>query len=204
MPEFDRSSYELGALDETDLTAEPLDLLQLWLAAARSAGVKEPSAFCLSTSGDTGQPNGRIVLCRGVDASGIVFYTNYESTKGQELAANPRAAATFWWGDLERQVRLQGVISRVSEGESDAYFASRPVASQIASTVSPQSRIIANREELEQAIAEQEPGPRPAHWGGFRLIPDQVEFWQGRPARVHDRLRYRWVNETWIIERLAP
>lgn len=207
MPEFDprdRSNYELGELELADLHPDPLRQLENWLADVRAAGVKEPSAFCLSTANEAAQPNGRIVLCRGMDVRGIVFFTNYESVKGEELAVNPRAAATFWWGDLERQVRLQGTVSRVSVSESDAYFAGRPVASQIASTVSPQSQVISSRQELEDAIARSEPGPRPEHWGGFRLTPHQVEFWQGRPARVHDRFCYRLVNETWVIERLAP
>lgn len=204
MADFERSSYERGELRREDLSADPLAQLAEWLSQAREAGVLEPTALCLSTASVDGWPNGRMVLCRGVDAQGIVFYTNYESAKGLELSENPRAAATFWWGDLERQVRLQGRIERVSAEESDAYFASRPLDSQLASAISPQSQVIASREELEERLAAASPGPRPDHWGGFRLVPHTVEFWQGRRARLHDRLRYRRAEDGWVVERLAP
>ncbi|MBL8047353.1 MAG: pyridoxamine 5'-phosphate oxidase [Chthonomonas sp.] len=199
---MDRSSYTKGELTEASLLPNPLKMLAAWLEDARHE--TESTAMCLSTVSADGWPNGRMVLCRGIDEHGIVFYTNYDSQKGHEIEATHRAAATFWWGYLERQVRLQGELTRVSAAESDAYFLSRPIESQLASTISPQSQVIGSREELEELMAKAMPGPRPENWGGYRLVPRWVEFWQGRPARLHDRLRYVREDDAWRVERLAP
>lgn len=207
-----RREYKLAALDEHDLDADPLVLFARWFDAARQAGVIEPNGMTLATVSADGQPSARVVLLKDFDPAGFVFYTNYESRKGQELASNPRAALLFWWSELERQVRIEGSVEPVAAAESDAYFAARPWYSQIGAWASAQSRLIENREVLESsvlALAQRfagQPVPRPPHWGGYRLAPLVVEFWQGRESRLHDRIRYRRpaLGAAWQIERLSP
>ncbi|MFM8767656.1 MAG: pyridoxamine 5'-phosphate oxidase [Rubrivivax sp.] len=204
-----RKSYERAALDESASHADPLHQFQQWLTEAMDARVPEPNAMTLATAGADGRPSTRIVLIKGCDERGIAWYTNYDSRKGRELAANPHAALQFHWVELERVVRIEGTVSRVSEEESDAYFASRPLDSRIGAWASPQSQVISSRAVLVANAARygaqylMNP-PRPPHWGGFRLAPDRYEFWQGRPSRLHDRLCYRLEAGTWIRERLAP
>ena len=175
-----------------------------------SFGVPEHTAMCLSTVSTEGCPSSRFVLLREVDSRGMTFYTNYGSRKSREIEENPNVSATFWWARLERQVRIEGRAERVSREESEAYFRSRPRESQIASSVSPQSQVIDDRDALDAEIArlaEEFEGcevPYPEHWGGYRIVPKVIEFWQGRPARVHDRFRYTRSGDAWVIERLAP
>ena len=204
-----RISYERGSLDETQAANEPLRQFERWFAEAVDAGVLEPNAMTLATVGADGRPSTRIVLLKGVDAAGVVFYTNYDSRKGRELAANPQAALQFHWVELQRVVRIEGRVERTSAEESDAYYASRPVDSRIGAWASPQSQVIANRGVLVANAARTSARyglhpPRPPHWGGFRVVPDTWEFWQGRRSRLHDRLRYRLTEGRWITERLAP
>lgn len=205
-----RKEYTLNGLDVTDVSPDPLAQFQRWFDAALRAGVPEPNALHLATIGPDGRPAGRVVLLKGVTAGGFVFYTNYRSRKGHDLDANPVAALTFFWPELERQIRIEGRVERVSVEESDQYFASRPRGSQLGAWVSHQSEVIADRATLEQRQRDLEaqfgngPIPRPPHWGGFRVVPDAVEFWQGRPSRLHDRIRYRLDGEMWVIERLSP
>ena len=208
-PSAMRISYERGSLDETQAANEPLRQFERWFAEAVDAGVLEPNAMTLATVGADGRPSTRIVLLKGVDAAGVVFYTNYDSRKGRELAANPQAALQFHWVELQRVVRIEGRAERTSADESDAYYASRPVDSRIGAWVSPQSEVIANRGVLVANAARTSARyglhpPRPPHWGGFRVVPDTWEFWQGRKSRLHDRLRYRLVDGRWVRERLAP
>lgn len=202
-----RLTYDFGALERAQLNDEPLKLLRRWLEEAEAHGTIEPSAMALATCDELGQPHARIVLLRTLD-HGLVFYTNYESDKGRQLSENPRAAATFWWPTIHRQVRVEGVVERVTEEESEAYFATRPLDSRYVSAASPQSRPIQDG-ELEQRVADLRAAHpdgirRPDHWGGYRLIPQRFEFWQGRPARDHDRFVYARTGERWEIKRLAP
>ena len=207
-----RVQYETDGLDVGDLDADPITQWQRWHDAALEAGVVEPNAMTLSTIGTDGIPDSRIVLVRGLDARGLVFYTNYDGAKSQQLNANPVASATFGWLDLHRQVRVRGPVERVSADESDTYFASRPRASQLGAWSSPQSDEIVDRSVLDNFVAATakqfanvEVIPRPANWGGRRLMPTEWEYWQGRPSRLHDRLRYRPdVDRGWNITRLAP
>ncbi|MFN5723299.1 MAG: pyridoxamine 5'-phosphate oxidase [Betaproteobacteria bacterium] len=205
-----RKSYERAELDEAASDADPLRQFQRWLQEALSAQLPEPNAMTLATVGADGRPSTRVVLIKGCDERGLVWYTNYESRKGRELATHPHAALQFHWVELERVVRIEGRVERVAEAESDAYFASRPLDSRIGAWASPQSQVIGGRAVLVANAARYSAQflldpPRPPHWGGFRLAPDRWEFWQGRKSRLHDRLRYRLDDSGhWVRERLAP
>lgn len=206
--------YETDGLDVDDVYPDPMLQWQRWHDEAFDAGVAEPNAMTLATIGLDGAPDSRIVLARGADERGFAFYTNYSGAKSRQLDSHPFASAVFGWLDLHRQVRVRGLVERVSSDESDAYFASRPRSSQLGAWASPQSEVIADRADLETRVAaveeefgteEDRPVPRPGFWGGWRLIPAGWEFWQGRPSRLHDRIRYRSDEDgTWQIERLAP
>jgi pyridoxamine 5'-phosphate oxidase len=204
-----RKSYERAELDESASHADPLQQFDQWLNEAIRAQVPEPNAMTLATVGSDLRPSTRIVLVKGYDARGLVFYTNYESRKGQELAGNPYAALQFHWVELERVVRIEGVVEKASAEESDAYFHSRPLDSRIGAWASPQSQVIPGRGVLVANAAKVgaqyllQP-PRPPHWGGYRLVPTEWQFWQGRKSRLHDRLRYRAEDGSWVRERLAP
>ncbi|MCH7345587.1 pyridoxamine 5'-phosphate oxidase [Pelomonas sp. CA6] len=204
-----RKSYERDELDEDQASAQPLQQFQLWMEQALAAGVPEPNAMTLATVGADGRPSTRIVLIKGIDARGLVWYTNYDSRKGRELALHPFAALQFHWVEMERVVRVEGRVEKVSDAESDAYYQSRPLDSRLGAWASPQSQVIASRAVLvaNAAKAAAQHGlnpPRPPHWGGFRLLPERWEFWQGRKSRLHDRLCYRLEEGRWVRERLAP
>lgn len=204
-----RTSYERDALDERNAGNEPLALFEKWFEIALKAKVPEPNAMTVATVGADGRPSTRVVLVKSFDADGVVFYTNYRSRKARELEANPYAALQFHWVELERVVRIEGRVERTSAEESDAYFAKRPLDSRIGAWASPQSEVIANRGVLlaNAAKASATYGlhpPRPEHWGGYRIVPDTWEFWQGRKSRLHDRVRFRLVDGLWRKERLAP
>lgn len=206
-----RKSYERAALDENTAASDPFDQFKQWFDEALAAQVPEPNAMTLATADADGRPSARIVLVKEADERGLVWYTNYQSRKSQELQANPFAALQFHWVEMERVVRIEGPVHPVSAAESDAYYESRPVASRWGAWASPQSQAVSSREALEHALAaaQQRFGdqpPRPPHWGGFRLTPLRWEFWQGRPSRLHDRLHYfrSDLQDPWHRERLAP
>jgi pyridoxamine 5'-phosphate oxidase len=207
-----RKSYERAELDEAAAHADPLRQFERWLGEAIAAALPEPNAMTLATVGSDGRPSTRVVLIKGYDERGIVWYTNYDSRKGRELAASPYAALQFHWVELERVVRIEGRVERVSAAESDAYFVTRPLDSRIGAWASPQSEVIGSRAVLVANAAKVAARhalnpPRPPNWGGYRLEPDRWEFWQGRKSRLHDRLRYRRVaagDTAWLRERLAP
>jgi pyridoxamine 5'-phosphate oxidase len=204
-----RKSYERAELSEEHSHADPLAQFDQWLAEAISAEIPEPNAMTLATVGSDLRPSTRIVLIKGYDERGIVWYTNYDSRKGRELAGNPFAALQFHWVELERVARIEGRVEKTSDAESDAYFASRPLDSRIGAWASPQSEVIAGRAVLVANAARYSAQfmlqpPRPPHWGGYRLVPEQWQFWQGRKSRLHDRLRYTREGGSWIRERLAP
>ena len=204
-----RKSYEKAELSEDASHADPLKQFGRWLDEAIAAQVPEPNAMTLATVAGDLRPSTRVVLIKGYDERGIVWYTNYDSRKGRELAGNPFAALQFHWVELERVVRIEGRVEKVSEAESDAYFASRPLDSRIGAWASPQSQVISGRAVLVANAAKYGAQfmlnpPRPPHWGGYRLVPDQWQFWQGRKSRLHDRLRYTLEGGAWVRERLAP
>jgi pyridoxamine 5'-phosphate oxidase len=206
-----RREYALASLDVADAAADPVDQFTRWFDEARQAGLLEPNAMTLATSTPDGQPSARIVLLKHVDARGFVFFTDYRSRKGEELTENPRAALVFLWKEIERQVRISGDVERVSTSDSEAYFRSRPLGSRIGAWASRQSAVIPDRESLEREVARiaaryaGDDIPLPPHWGGFRVVPSVLEFWQGRASRLHDRLRYRRTDDVaWAVERLAP
>ena len=206
-----RQNYTLAGLSEADVDADPIKQFGVWFQQALDADLIEPNAMTMATATPEGKPTARIVLLKGVNQGGFIFYTNYESQKGQQLIANPYAALVFFWDKLERQVRIEGEVEKLATKESEAYFHSRPKASQLGAWASAQSQVIPNRQVLEQQLADLETKyrdaavPLPKHWGGFRVIPNRIEFWQGRPSRLHDRLVYELeADGNWQIARLSP
>jgi len=206
-----RKDYTLHQLDEKEVAASPFTQFEKWMQEAIKAEVHEPNAMHLATVQANGRPAGRVVLLRGLDERGFSFFTNYESDKGRQLQQNGFAALTFFWPELERQIRIEGTVEQLTAAENDDYFYSRPRGNRLGAWASPQSKVIAGREELErlaQLLEVKYPDtsyiPRPEHWGGFRIKPDKIEFWQGRASRLHDRVRYRLEAGQWVIERVAP
>lgn len=203
-----RTEYSRGGLDESEAGDDPYELFDRWLDDAVTAGVHEPNAMALATATADGAPSVRIVLLKQLDRRGAVLHTNYESRKGHEVEHNPRAAAVLLWHELQRQVRIEGPVERVSAEESDAYFASRPPGGRISAAASPQSQVVPDRawlqERWDEVAAGPEAGTRPGHWGGLRIVVESFEFWQGRENRLHDRVRFRLVGDAWERDRLAP
>ncbi|MBW4687379.1 MAG: pyridoxamine 5'-phosphate oxidase [Komarekiella atlantica HA4396-MV6] len=206
-----RKDYTLEGLSKTEIDSNPFIQFKKWFDQALAVQLPEPNAMTIATATPEGTPSARMVLLKDFDERGFVFFTNYNSHKGQELAENPQAALVFWWAELERQVRISGYVEKVSEKESDQYFNSRPANSRLGAWVSNQSEVIESREILEQRLQEfqrkyeNQEIPRPSHWGGLRVIPSEIEFWQGRSSRLHDRLLYTRLNDgSWKIERLSP
>lgn len=206
-----RVSYEKETLDLKDLLDNPLEQTRHWFEKSVKLEIHEANAVSLATVGEKGQPSVRTVLIKGIDEQGLLFYTNYHSRKGREIEKNKHVAVLFFWKELERQVRIEGTIEKVSEEKSKSYFQSRPKGSQLGAWASPQSRVIVGREELEDRLKEldniykkHDQLPLPAHWGGYRIVPHYYEFWQGRPNRLHDRFEYKQVDNKWLISRLAP
>lgn len=206
-----RTEYRQATLDLPDVAADPTVQFEVWFQQATETVGPDANAMHLATASAAGRPSGRMVLLKGFDHRGLVFFTNYDSRKGQQLGVNPHAALTFFWSPLERQVRIEGLVERVSAAESDAYFDTRPEGARIGAWASPQSRLIASRDELEQRVRDAASQfahssiPRPAHWGGYRLRPVLFEFWQGRESRLHDRIVYELGDDgTWALSRLAP
>ncbi len=205
-----RKEYKLQSLLESDVDADPVRQFQKWWNEAMMSNIEEPNAMTLATSNKKGNPSARIVLLKSLSNDGFVFFTNYESRKGIELNENPYASLLFFWKELERQVRIEGVVAKTNEEKSTEYFLTRPDASKIGAWSSPQSRVIQSREALEKNVIKYQLQfndgniPKPPHWGGYIVKPTLIEFWQGRPGRLHDRLQYTLSNNKWIIERLAP
>jgi pyridoxamine 5'-phosphate oxidase len=205
-----RKDYRLHALTEADVADDPIVQFTTWFDEALKAEVLEPNAMCLATATPDAYPSARMVLLKGVDQRGFVFYTDYRSRKGVELADNPCASLCFFWPELERQVRINGAVQRVSRAESDAYFQSRPLPSRLGAWTSTQSSVLPSRDVLEQALAHNERRfahgdvPLPEHWGGFRVVPEEIEFWQGRRSRLHDRIQFRREAGAWVKRRLSP
>jgi pyridoxamine 5'-phosphate oxidase len=205
-----RREYERDGLDESQADPDPFDMFREWLSEAIAAGLYEPNAMVLATVGLDGAPTSRIVLLKGLDERGFVFFTNYQSGKGYDLHAEPRCSVVFPWQEMERQVRVEGTAERLTDGENETYFESRPRQAQLGAWASEQSKVVASRDVLDAEYAEVEARfdgkavPRPPHWGGFRIVPTAYEFWQGRVGRLHDRLRYSRPSDSWTLERLAP
>jgi pyridoxamine 5'-phosphate oxidase len=206
-----RQNYTRAGLTEAEAAVDPFQQFRTWFQQTLEAQLLEPNAMTLATTTADGKPSARMVLLKDFDERGFVFYTNYESLKAQQLVENPFAALVFWWAELERQIRIEGRVEKISDRESDAYFDSRPIDSQIGAWTSNQSQVVASREVLEQRQKDLEQKyqneeiPRPTHWGGFRVVPSVIEFWQGRPSRLHDRLRYTLqADGSWVRERLSP
>lgn len=204
-----RQEYMRAGLSEADAHPDPFAQFERWFKDALAAGLPLANAMTLATVAPSGTPDARVVLLKGVEDGGFVFYTNYESRKGRQLAARPEACLVFFWGPLERQVRIEGAVEKVPAAESDAYFASRPLGARLSARASAQSDVVASREVLEVSVEKEKAThgqnpPRPQNWGGYRVVPERIEFWQGRENRLHDRLLYRREQGAWKIERLAP